>query len=443
MSEFECKTIAEWQAEGVIRVEDGNHGENRPRKHEFCEQGMAFIRAADMRDGSVIFDGAEKINEVAEARVRKGIGKPNDILISHKGTVGRVARAPNDAPPFVCSPQTTFWRVLNEDRIDRDYLFALMRSYKFQSEFSVRAGETDMAGYVSLTSQRDLELELPLIDTQRAIGRIIGALDDKIDLNRRMSATLEEMARALYRSWFVDFDPVHARAAGQPPAHMDTPTAALFPDSFGPDGLPEGWEMSTIGEVADTVGGATPKTKEPDYWDGPHRWATPRDLSKLAGPILFETDRTLTDAGLAKISSGLSPAGTVLLSSRAPIGYVAITQNPVAVNQGFIALRETDKISSVEAYFWVQANMDAILANANGSTFQEISKKNFRPLPCVVATRPVRTAFRELAGKWFDRVAGLSAKSANLADLRDALLPRLMSGELRVREAEAHVEEAV
>ena len=288
-----------------------------------------------------------------------------------------------------------------------------------------------------------IDIVVPRPADQREIAALLGALDEKIELNRRMSATLEEMSRTLYRSWFVDFDPVHARALGQSPTHMDAATAALFPDSFGPNGLPKGWEISTIGEVAETVGGATPKTKEPAFWDGPHRWATPRDLSKLDQPVLFETDRTLTEAGLAKISSGLSPAGTVLLSSRAPIGYVAIAQIPVAVNQGFIALRETDRISSVEAYFWVQSNMDAILANANGSTFQEISKKNFRPLPYVVAPESVRSAFRDLAGTWFDRVAGLCAESANLAALRDALLPRLMSGELRIREAEKEIEEVV
>lgn len=296
---------------------------------------------------------------------------------------------------------------------------------------------------INQTSLKAVELPIPDAASRVEIANLLGALDDKIELNRRMSATLEEMARALYRSWFVDFDPVHARALGQSPVHMASTTAALFPDSFGPDGLPKGWEMSTIGEVAETVGGATPKTKETAFWDGPHRWATPRDLSKLGQPILFDTDRTLTDAGLAKISSGLSPAGTVLLSSRAPIGYVAIAQNSVAVNQGFIALRETDRISSVEAYFWVQSNMDAILANANGSTFQEISKKNFRPLPCVVAPDPVRSAFRDLAGTWFDRVASLCAESANLAALRDTLLPRLMSGDLCLRDGGKQFEEVI
>lgn len=282
---------------------------------------------------------------------------------------------------------------------------------------------------------------VPDREKQEEIADILQALDDKIELNRKTAATLEEMARALYRSWFVDFDPVHAKAAGRPPAHMDAQTAALFPDSFGEDGLPEGWEFTTIGEAGNIAGGATPKTKETSYWeDGHHLWATPKDLSSLKQPVLFDTDRKITDAGLAKISSGLSPEGTLLLSSRAPIGYLAIAKKPVAVNQGFIAIRETEKISGLEAYFWCAENMDLIHANANGSTFQEISKKNFRPLEYVLASSEVREAFKQQTGALFDRISTACEENQTLAALRDTLLPRLMSGELRVGEAKEQVE---
>lgn len=308
---------------------------------------------------------------------------------------------------------------------------------------------TDLSPYITGAAQPKLnkrtlqtvEIPVPPKNERLGINATLGALDDKIELNRKTAATLEEMAQALYRSWFVDFDPVHAKATGRAPAHMDATTAALFPDSFGEDGLPEGWELTTIGEAGNIAGGATPKTKEPSYWDdGHHLWATPKDLSSLKQPVLFDTDRKITDAGLAKISSGLSPAGTLLLSSRAPIGYLAIAKKPVAVNQGFIAIRETEKISGLEAYFWCAENMDLIHANANGSTFQEISKKNFRPLEYVLASPEVRQAFNQQAGALFDRVATACEENQTLAALRDALLPRLMSGDLRVGEAKEQVE---
>lgn len=271
---------------------------------------------------------------------------------------------------------------------------------------------------------------------QQEIAAVLGALDDKIEVNRKTAATLEAMARALYRFWFVDFDPVHAKAEGRAHAHMDAATAALFPDRFGEDGLPEGWGATTIGEVSEIVGGATPKSNEPAYWEGgDHLWATPKDLASLGQPVLFDTSRKITDAGLAKISSRLSPSGTLLLSSRAPIGYLAIAARPLAINQGFIAIRETEELSGLEAYFWCVENMELIHANANGSTFQEISKKNFRPMEYALAPKPIRDAFNDQAGELFKRLSLLCEESQTLATLRDTLLPRLMSGEVRIEEA--------
>src|SRR5688572_1933342 len=120
-SEWRTGTVSELQREGVLLVEDGNHGEYRPRADEFVDTGIAFIRAADMDAGRVLFQSASKINDRARRRITKGIGAPGDILLSHKGTVGKVAQVPADAPPFVCSPQTTFWRSLDKERLDQQY----------------------------------------------------------------------------------------------------------------------------------------------------------------------------------------------------------------------------------------------------------------------------------------------------------------------------------
>lgn len=289
----------------------------------------------------------------------------------------------------------------------------------------------------------DFSIDYPPLVEQQAIAAVLGALDDKIELNRRMNRTLEAMARALFRSWFVDFDPVRAKAEGRAPAHMDPATAALFPARFGEDGLPEGWRSKPIGDAADIVGGSTPSTRAPAFWDGEFLWATPRDLSKLHAPILLDTERKITAAGVQQISSRQLPAGTLLLSSRAPIGYLAIARRPVSVNQGFIAIRETEEVSGVHALFWCRENMEAIVANANGSTFQEISKRNFRPLPVAVAPPGVRDAFDQQAGRWVDLISANEEQSRTLAALREALLPKLMSGELRVRDAERVLAEAV
>ena len=298
------------------------------------------------------------------------------------------------------------------------------------------------------------------IDEQRTIAHILGTLDDKIELNRRMNGTLEAMARALFKSWFVDFDPVHAKVAlrnhdASVPTpqgsawsverarayldRMDPAIVDIFPDGFVESEIgeiPEGWEVSSIGQEVEVVGGSTPSTKVPSFWNGIINWATPKDLSSLKSPVLVETSRRITQQGLDKISSGLLPRGTVLLSSRAPIGYLAIAEIPIAINQGFIAMKCRKRLSNVYIWLWTSANMHSILENANGSTFQEISKSNFRPLSTIVPHDSIRIVFNELLKPIYNHIVRNEQESRTLIALRKVLLPKLISGKLRVKDAE-------
>ncbi len=287
-----------------------------------------------------------------------------------------------------------------------------------------------------------LSIAIPPLDDQAAIGRILKVLDDKIELNRRMNETLEAMARVLFKSWFVDFDPVRAKAECRDPC-IPGPSADLFPDAMEESELgeiPSGWGVVPIATLADIVGGSTPSTREPVYWEGgAHRWATPKDLSALSVPALLDTERCITDAGLQQISSGLLPKGTVLLSSRAPIGYLAVAEVPVAINQGFIAMKANEGISNLFLLFWASVSHDEIVSRANGSTFLEISKSNFRPILVIRPTDGVMNAFEGMVRPIYERIVQCERESSTLAALRDTLLPKLISGELRVKEAERAV----
>jgi type I restriction enzyme S subunit len=446
-SKWSIKTVAEIQAAGALLVEDGNHGENRPRPQEFSTEGTLFIRAADMDGGRVLFESAQCINEAARQRVRKGVGAGGDVLLSHKGTVGKVAYVPLDAPPFVCSPQTTFWRVKDTNQLDRRYIYYFLLSRAFREQLDSRKGETDMADYVSLTTQRTLKVTIPPLPEQKAIAYILGTLDDKIELNRRMNATLEAMKRALFQNWFVDFDPVRAKLDGCQPAGLDAATAALFPAHFqdSPLGhIPQGWTVESVGEVVSCVGGGTPSTAESKFWEGgTHHWTTPKDFSSLQAPILLDTDRKITDAGIAKISSGLLPAGTLLLSSRAPVGYLAISAIPVAINQGFIAMKCNERASNLFMLNWCQTNMAEIESRATGTTFAEISKQNFRPILVELPPKELMAAFTEKVAPLYAQITANLHQSRTLATLRDTLLPRLMSGKLSVPNSQLQEEELV
>jgi type I restriction enzyme S subunit len=314
----------------------------------------------------------------------------------------------------------------------------------------VRASEGTKMPRAQWEYAASLEQPLPPLPEQRAIAHILGTLDDKIELNRRMSQTLEGIARALFKAWFVDFEPVRAKLAGRwqrgqslpgLPAHLYD----LFPDRLVDSELgeiPEGWEVKAINDLAEVVGGSTPRTERAEYWEGgTYHWVTPKDLSGLSLPVLLDTERKITDAGLAQISSGLLPKGTVLLSSRAPIGYLAIAEVPVAINQGFIAIKPRFGVSNLFLLRWAGAFHDEIVSRANGSTFLEISKSNFRQIRIVAPSSSVMDAFDRLSRSMYYKVVENERESRALAALRDALLPKLIRGEMRVRDAERFLEQ--
>jgi type I restriction enzyme S subunit len=222
--------------------------------------------------------------------------------------------------------------------------------------------------------------------------------------------------------------------------YLDSGLWSLFPDRFDSERKPDGWIQSAIGDEARVVGGGTPSTRESGFWGGSLNWATPKDLSLLSTPVLLATARKLTEEGVSKISSGMLPQGTVLLSSRAPIGYVAIAEVPVAVGRGFIALECDQSLGNMFIWLWVVESMKAILAKANGSTFQEVSKKNFRPLPILRPPQKLHDAFDQIVRPLYERMVMAEREARSLVQVRDALLPRLMSGELRIRDAERMAE---
>ena len=347
------------------------------------------------------------------------------VILGRKGAYRGVQYSPE--PFFVID---TAYYVVPKRELDMRWLYYAIKHHKL--------GEVDDGSPIPSTTRAAvymLELDVPPPPEQRAIAHILGTLDDKIELNRRMSETLEAVVRALFKSWFVDFDPVRAKAEGRN-LGLPKPLADLFPASFEDSRLgriPKGWETKCIGDLANVVGGSTPSTKEPAFWDGgTHAWVTPKDLSGLTFPVLLETERRITDAGLSQIGSGLLPKGTVVLSSRAPIGYLAVAEIPVAINQGFIAMTPKAGTSNLFLLLWASTAHDEILRRANGSTFLEISKSNFRPIPVVTPPQAIKRAFESQARPLYRHIVEAVRETRALSSLRDALLPRLVSGKVRV-----------
>jgi hypothetical protein len=280
-----------------------------------------------------------------------------------------------------------------------------------------------------------LTFEIPDLKTCEIIGDIAYDINTLRYVYRDSISIAKNLVDSLFRSWFIDFDPVKANAEGKLPYGMDKKTAALFSESFeeselGP--IPTGWKWGQLGDCISVVGGGTPSTKNESFWDGQHNWTSPKDLSNSNSIIMLDTEKTITEAGLAKVSSGLLPVDTVLLSSRAPIGYLSLTKIPVAINQGYIAIPPNNNMSPNFMLSWIHFNMPLIEAYSSGSTFPEISKKEFRKLPILIPPAELIEKFNEKTTRLYDSVEVSLKQMNSLISTRDVLLPRLMSGELKI-----------
>lgn len=255
-----------------------------------------------------------------------------------------------------------------------------------------------------LVTQRllnSIDAVIPPLDEQKRIAGVLSSLDDKIDLLHRENATLEALAETLFRHYFIE----------------------------KPDPI---WKEGKLGDILSVKGGTTPSTNEPKYWNGNIAWTSPRDVTTLNGMYLFKTERTITEEGLAKISSGLLPAGTLLMSSRAPVGVLAFAEIPVAINQGYIAIIDDKGYPKEFIYLWLKENMEAVHSYSNGSTFMEISKTAFKSLDITIPDIETVSRFTVQVKPLFEKIKFNQQQILTLAVQRDTLLPRLMSDEVKV-----------
>ena len=425
------------------------------------ETGKLYIAIPQLSDGRIKTKEARRISqEDFEEWTKKASPKAYDVVLSRRCNPGETAYVPPDLS-FAVGQNLVLLRS-DGTRVFPPFLRWLVRTPQWWGQVGkfINVG----AVFTSLKC-RDVpkfELPIPSIPEQERLAHILGTLDDKIELNRRINQTLEGMAQAIFKSWFVDFEPVKAKAiakaagatpeeitraamaaiAGKTGSELDqlsepqqrslAQTAALFPDSLQHSELgeiPERWEVSTIGEETETVGGATPSTKNPEFWnDGEYHWVTPKDFSSLQDKVLLSSSRKITDKGLEKINSGLLPEGTVLMSSRAPVGYLAISRIETAINQGFIAMKCNNRLSAEYVIQWANSEMDNIKQAASGSTFAEISKKTFRPFPVIVPTIEIVDEYSRIVRSLYDQIALNGQESETLTELRDTLIPKLLSG---------------
>lgn len=420
-------------AQAKLLIGDGYRAKNS----ELAISGLPFARAGNI-DNGFHFENADRFPEEDLQKVGEKVSQLGDVVFTSKGTVGRLALVRMNTPRFVYAPQLCYWRILDCDVIDHRWLYYWMCGSEFIQQVAGMKGQTDMADYVSLTDQRRMEITLPPIAEQRAIAAILGALDDKIEQNRRTAQALERLARAIFRVWFVDFEPIKAKAAGAtafPP--MPQPVFDALPTRFvdsaiGP--VPEGWEVGPVNDLA-TLSKSQVKPQE-----------SPQEVfDHFSIPAFDAGMRPVVEAGSEiKSNKFLVVDGCVLLSKLNP-RIARVWLPPTGRGRRQIASTEFLVFVPSQAadrhYLYCEFQQTTFREQlAQGASGTSNSHQRVRPhdvlhRPIILSPAPTREAFAGIADTLFALAAANHDESSKLAAMRDYLLPKLLSGEVRASES--------
>lgn len=452
---------------------DGLHG--TPKYDDNGE--YYFINGNNLSNGKIIISEKTKRATAEEYLKHKKDLNDRTVLVSINGTLGNVALY-NGEKVFLGKSACYF--NVNED-VDKQFIRYVVSGYLFQNYIhSLATGST--IKNVSLKLMRDFTFRLPPLKIQKEISKILENLDRKIELNRQTNQTLEHIAQAIFKSWFVDFDPTRAKIAakenGQDPeraamaaisgksldeldqlfAEHDVygstnvagagsagatleqlkATAALFPDALVDSELeeiPDGWEAKPLSAMVELIGGGTPKKSEDTYWNGDIPWFSVKDAPADGDVFVIDTEAKITELGLNKSSTKLLPIGVTIISARGTVGRLALVGTPTAMNQSCYGVKGSNGFGAYLNYFNLKEAVSTLQKNTHGAVFDTITRDTFETVFLVDFPEELKGAFEELVTPNFEKIKNNLFETDSLEQLRDTLLPKLLSGDLEVASA--------
>jgi type I restriction enzyme, S subunit len=411
---FELTTVGELVKRGFLeRPIDGNHGEIHPKASDFVDEGVPFIMASDLKNGRVDYDNCAFITERQAEGLRKGFAKNGDVLLTHKATIGETAIVDYDQHPYIMlTPQVTYYRVKDHSVLNNRYLKAYFDSALFQQTLQMLAGSGSTRAYLGITEQHRLPIILPPPDKQEKIAAVLATLEDLIANNQRRIALLESMAEEIYREWFV-----RMRFPGHESAVIEK-------------GIPRGWLASTAAEMVHVLGGGTPSTEVSQYWAGEIPFFSPKDSHD--GAYCLHTEQTITELGLENCSSKLFPKDTIFITARGTVGNIVLAGESMAMNQSCYALVPKLDLKPHFVFTGLKCAVNVIKGVSNSGVFDNVVMDTFKIIPLINPGDELRKKYIELAEPIYEQSLALRKSTAQLRLMRDALLPRLISGKLRV-----------
>lgn len=392
--------------EYCIAVKDGTHDTPKP-----VDFGYKLVTGKHVKNGQIDSSSAYYISEEDYNAINKrSMVERWDVIMSMIGTVGEAAVVKND-PDYAIKNVALF--KCGGSEVRGKWLCYYLNSPE---------GKGKMLGEMKGSSQQFLSLkqlrELPIMFSEEKVPRIVEIIsnyDDLIENNRKQIKLLEEAAQRLYKEWFVDL---------RFPGHENTKIV---------DGVPEGWRVASIVDICDTVGGGTPSTKIQSYYEkGDILWVTPTDITRNFSLALLDTEKKITPEGLKNSSAKMLPAETILMTSRASVGFFGMCKYEVCTNQGFISCIPKRENLQMYLLFNLKSRVEEIRQKAGGSTYLEISKTVFRELKIILPKDEVLAEYQKNVHDIFDEIYCRTEMIKSLVDMRNRVLPKLMSGEVEV-----------
>lgn len=434
---------SEWRKIQLGKVASTLNGAGIKQSH-FAETGVPLARVSNFVSSTIDLSDCIYVETEHAKRWQKHRLNEGDVIVATVGSwppnwssvVGKVVRVPASATGALQN-QNTCRIIANKELADQQFLFYLLNTSEFiHFAANTAAGSANQAR-LSVSSLEKFSFSLPPLIEQGRIASILGALDNRITLLRETNKTLESIAQTMFKSWFVDFDPVRAKMEGRQPEGMDEEMAVLFPDSFEESKLgliPKGWTSSTVGETFDLTMGQSP----------------PSDTYNTTGEGLpFYQGRT--DFGFRFPSKRVfctSPTrlaldGDTLISVRAPVGDVNMAIGDCSIGRGVAAARHPLGYKGFTFYTMRQLGSEFKTYDSEGTVFGSINKKDFQALRVVAPGMDVLRIFDETTAPLDSRIENNEGAIRTLTSLRDSILPRLISGQLRLPEAQEQVEKAL
>lgn len=349
-------------------------------------------------------------------------------------TLGYVAKVPAHTGITYLHNQRLGLIQFKSDDIDGNFLYWLLRTKSYQ-QFVLGSATGSTVKHTSPSRIRAFEFKAPKSKSeQKAIANILSSFDKKIEVNRRMNATLEAMARALFKAWFVDFEPVHANKENRPSTSASPEIAKLFPSDFE-NNIPKGWEDERLTEFFDLIGGGTPKTSKSEYWSGNIPWYAVVDAPTESDVFVIDTEKKITSVGLENSSTKLLRKGVTIISARGTVGKLAITGSEMTMNQSCYATK--GKFGDYFNYYIVKTAITELKQKTHGAVFDTITQDTFKSVWQILPNKETISAFEANIGSIMRRIEQNLRENKNLAEMRDSLLPHLISSKLKLSPTDA------